>query len=45
MKFPAQGMVYDYNLDDAGVSSPAMDEDEEEELKTREVKTLIQSYS
>ena len=37
MTFPGEGLVYDYALDDAGISLPALDEDEEEELKTREV--------
>ena len=37
LPFPESGLVYDYRLDDAGISSPAMDEEEEEELKTRQV--------
>jgi dynein heavy chain len=40
MPFPAAGLVYDYKLDDAGVSLPAMDEDEEEEVKSRTVKWI-----
>ena len=37
LKFPAGGLVYDYRLDDAGISSPAMEEDEEEDLKSKQV--------
>ncbi len=36
--FPESGLVYDYQLDDAGISLPALDDDEEDELKTREVR-------
>lgn len=37
MLFPEEGLVYDYQLNDAGISSPALEEDEEEELKNKEV--------
>ena len=37
MPFPADGLVYDYRLDDAGISQPALEEEEEEELKSRKV--------
>ena len=33
MPFPPAGEVYDYRLDDAGISKPAMDEEDEEEAK------------
>ncbi len=36
--FPESGLVYDYQLDDAGISLPALDDDEEDELKAREVR-------
>ena len=38
MTFPTTGLVYDYMLDDAGISSPEMDEDEEDSAKNKEVK-------
>ena len=38
--FPDEGLVYDYRLDDAGISLPAMEEDEEEEIKKRKVRRL-----
>ena len=31
MSFPEEGLVYDYQLDDAGITLPACDDDEEEE--------------
>ncbi len=41
LPFPEEGLVYDYVLDDAGISLPAMDEDDEEELKKREVRKQL----
>ena len=35
MPFPSEGLVYDYQLDDGGISGTSKtDEDEEEEKKT-----------
>lgn len=33
MHFPEEGLVFDYRLDDAGISNTNEDEDEEEEGK------------
>ena len=41
MPFPEEGLVYDYQLDDAGISLPAMEEDEEEENKSRKVSLSV----
>ena len=41
MPFPEEGLVYDYQLDDAGISLPAMEEDEEEENKSRKVGLFV----
>jgi len=30
MRFPADGLVYDYRLDDAGITDVNVDEDDEE---------------
>ena len=35
MPFPESGLVYDYRLDDGGVSRTSEDEDEEEHKKTK----------
>lgn len=35
MQFPDEGLVYDYKLDDAGISSIEDDEDEDNEKKVR----------
>lgn len=43
MLFPEEGLVYDYQLNDAGISSPALEEDEEEELKNKEVTAFFWS--
>ena len=40
---PPEGLVYDYRLDDAGISSPALEEDEEEELKSKQVSATAAS--
>ena len=37
LMFPAAGLVYDYRLDDAGISLPAQEEEEEEEIKSKTV--------
>jgi len=37
MPFPAQGQVYDYKLDDAGISLPLQDDDVEENIKSQKV--------
>ncbi|KAK2152282.1 hypothetical protein LSH36_335g03002 [Paralvinella palmiformis] len=37
LPFPDEGLVYDYQLDDAGISMPALEEEEEEELKGKTV--------
>ena len=37
LPFPDEGEVYDYKLDDAGISKPLQDEDEEEEHKHSKV--------
>ena len=39
LPFPDLGEVYDYKLDDAGISQPLQDEDEEEENKNKKVTT------
>ena len=41
LPFPETGLIYDYRLDDAGISLPALEEDEEEELKKRNVCIII----
>ena len=38
MPFPDEGLVYDYKLDDAGISLPAQEEEDEEALKGKQVK-------
>ena len=38
MLFPEEGLVYDYCLDDAGISLPALEEEEEEELRAKKVR-------
>ena len=43
LKMPPEGLVYDYRLDDAGISSPALEEDEEEELKSKQVSATAAS--
>ena len=35
--FPEEGLVYDYRLDDAGITLPAQDEDVEEGIKKQTV--------
>ena len=40
MEFPEGGLVYDYRLEDAGISMPALDEEDEEDLKTRPVSCI-----
>lgn len=45
--FPDEGLVYDYKLDDAGISLPAQEEDDEEEIRNKKViveKSFIQKY-
>lgn len=37
MPFPAEGQVYDYRLDDAGLTLPPQDDDEEETLRANKV--------
>ena len=37
MKFPEQGLVYDYRLDDGGISDSKHDDDDEKS-KAREVR-------
>ena len=41
LPFPDEGLVYDYQLDDAGISMPALEEEEEEELKGKTVSNTI----
>ena len=41
MEFPEGNLVFDYMLDDAGISLPALEEDEEEELRGRKVKLCL----
>ena len=40
LQFPAAGEVYDYMLDDAGISMPAQEEEQEEDIKAKKV-TLV----
>ena len=35
LPFPESGLVYDYQLDDAGISLPALEDEDEEEGKGR----------
>ena len=41
---PELGEVYDYKLDDAGISQPLQEEDEEEENKTKKVRFQLSLY-
>ena len=42
--FPDDGLIYNYRLDDAGISLPAQEEDEEEEIKKRKVHHIVDTY-
>jgi len=37
LQFPDEGLVYDYRLDDAGISDPNVDDDAEEEVEIKQV--------
>lgn len=38
--FPPEGLVYDYRFDDAGLTLPPMEDDEEETIRSSKVTTF-----
>lgn len=44
MPFPEAGLVYDYKLDDAGITKSGHDDDEEEEETDESVKKVENSF-
>ena len=41
MPFPEEGLVYDYKLDDGGITQAAADDDEEEDKKAKNKVLLL----
>lgn len=44
MPFPSEGLVYDYRLDDGGLSQTGKKGDDDEEEEKRTTKTKVQTY-